>query len=649
MVDQDNENVLKNNILDFSIDNNERLEMFIVYYNIYDIDKTLELLNRLCGIYKFSGIKVLECFLYNLSIETNIESCLLRLEASKALFLFDELEEEFSKKDTEEIKKIKSEYNTCIQQRNKNRKIKAFDSLNIFCSSNIETLPTPCRIDTVFMLMESQELYKVNCDTYFRKIINDIKIDCYYRYKSILDLEKKKDIINYTNFYIKNSLFDFLNLKDNSTNYKILAAQYLLQHIKDITDDEKNNIQKIILSFAEDQELDYNLRADSADLLLHLGCEEYKIIGKNIISILGRIEGNVRTIYDNKQNVHIDIIEKSSLHILQFLSCTPVLKINNKEIDYNYVYNEIKNILKDQQFKSTELNVVKKMDSIKKIKDNYISDINCKNCESYIGYIYSNNNKCQTCIKYNEECYSKSIYDIFCNSKCEFQFEKHSKIYISLNRIELDRTLYNNNILSTITVKLWSYINQSEFKSEMIKRLLEELEDMSGTCSTGFLCRLLNTISGFGELNIFISFEDQLVANFIGRLNSYARKITHIDSIFYKERLYDVLELIGRNNSIFNNKTNENKKDIIDKYLLSDREIKIINAIEMFAENVINEMTVNSSRYNDKRHFSLFFISYLPKLRQELYEEFKEFIEDSIFDLTIRKAISTYEGLTDLI
>jgi hypothetical protein len=175
----------------------------------------------------------------------------------------------------------------------------------------------------------------------------------------------------------------------------------------------------------------------------------------------------------------------------------------------------------------------------------------------------------------------------------------------------LDRTLYLNNTLSRILLKVWSYIHQSEFENEMIKRLLEELEDMSGTCSSGFLCRLLNTISGFGELTIFISFEDQLISNFVGRLNSYARKIMNNDSIFYNERLYDVMEIVLRNNNFFYNKQNQNKKDIIDSYLETKRDEKILNAIEIFSENVINEMTINSNRYNDKKHFLLFFFVFI--------------------------------------
>ena len=63
---------------------------------------------------------------------------------------------------------------------------------------------------------------------------------------------------------------------------------------------------------------------------------------------------------------------------------------------------------------------------------------------------------------------------------------------------------------------------------------------MSGTCSSGFLGRLVNTLSGFGQLSIRISFDDQLISNFVGRLNMYARRLTDADSHFRNDKLYTI-------------------------------------------------------------------------------------------------------------
>ena len=43
-----------------------------------------------------------------------------------------------------------------------------------------------------------------------------------------------------------------------------------------------------------DNELDYNIRADVADVLLNLGDEKTKSLARDVIILLGRRLGNVR-------------------------------------------------------------------------------------------------------------------------------------------------------------------------------------------------------------------------------------------------------------------------------------------------------------------------------------------------------------------
>jgi hypothetical protein len=324
------------------------------------------------------------------------------------------------------------------------------------------------------------------------------------------------------------------------------------------------------------------------------------------------------------------------------------MKIDKKFIDYIYVKTQIEDILKEKKD-----DILKKKDDIlKKEENNEPSNIKenkkefCKYCNVIFNYKNTNDD-----INIMDDSNNNILY---CSKECKFEYNKENKIRSSLNRIFMDRSLYLGSTLSIITVKLWSYIQSNEFKSEMIKRLLEELEEMSGTCASGFLSRLVNCLSGFGELQITISIEDQLIANFIGRLNAYSRKILDKDSPFYNEKIYDIIELlIYENNIIFKHKNKEKQnieiKKLIDSYLENDKEEKIENAVEIFSENVINEMTINVNKFADRRYFSLFFRTYLPNLRQELYEEFKDFMTDYEFDLCIRKAISTYEGLTKFI
>ena len=592
-------------ILDFSILNDIRIETFLQFYSQNNKNDSIELLYRITGIYQFSGSKILENFLY-LFINTPNISEIFKLEAVKSLLLFCETELLPEKNETDEEKKIR-EYNTEeMRVRNKIRDKSSFNALNYVCSSLKKSdISIPCQIDAIFMLMKSQN-HVENSDKYFRIIINEESIDCDFRYKTILSLEKK-DIVNYK-FFIKNACVDFLGNSANRIMYRILASQYLLQNCEVV--DSLDYIQDIILSFATDNELDYNLRADAADTLLNLGSDKYKKDARDIITCLGKIHGNVKTVFENAQNVHVSEIEKSVREILQVIIVVPITKIEDKYIDIIDIENIIYKILKEKK---------------------------CKNV-----------------------CVNNIILDTkefkFCSTECSSNIEKERRIYVSLNRIKIDRTLYSNSTLTNIFIKLWCYFQTSEYKDEMIKRLMEELEDMSGTCSSGFLSRLVNVISGFDEkLNLRISWQDQIISNFVGRLNSLAQKILDNNSPFYKEKLNDIIELFINENIEVKTHILSNISDIltenikmsilIQEFLKTHKETKIQHCIEVFSENVLNEMMIDCHKYAKRQNFLLFFRTYISSIREELFEEFKEYVTPTEFDLYIRKAISYYEGV----
>lgn len=613
---------LIDNILDFSLENKLRIELFKEYYSKNRKNDSIELLYRICGMYQFSGSKIIENFLYDFINDKDL-SGVFKLEAAQNLILYYDLEEEYEKGDGEEDKKIKDENNKLIKERNQKRKKEGYKSLDIVCSElRSSDISIPCQIDAICILMRNED-YKENSNKYFVLLIDDLSIDCDYRYKTILSLERK-DIKDFK-FFIKNSCIKFLNNNKNMTMYRILSAQYLLQNCEL---EEKTQVQDILLDFANDEDLDYNLRADAADTLLSLGTQEYKDSARDIIICLGRIGGNNKTVYDNAQNVHTKEIEKSVLEILNVICSVKTMKINNIPIDFHYIEKEIVNILNQ-------------------------SRNNCENiCENNKNLIDEDKEKLE------------KMENKYCSEDCQKFCKKEERIFISLNRIFMDRTLYSQftSTLSNILIKLWSYIHESEFKDEMLKRLLEELDEMSGTCSSGFVSRLVNVLSGFDEkLSIRISYEDQIIANMNGRLNTRAQKILEKDSIFYDDKLNDVVELyINSNNQLRKYLISEiiadknitflpTMKQLIAKFLEEDKDIKIKECVELFAENVLNEMMLDSYKYANRQNFSLFFRTYISDIREELFEEFKEVLTPTEFDLCIRKAISSYEGISYLI
>lgn len=544
-----NEVSYEKHILDLSLRYETRIKLIHRYFK-ENQNNAIEIISRISGMYQFSGAKILEKYLNGIALETKL-SDFLNVEAVKGLLSFTEFEEDIYDKDDDEMKEIKTESNDAIRQRNELRQNIAYETLNIICSRLGNELATPYKIDVICSLMENEK-YKDESSRYFIKIIDDNGIDCDYRYKSILSFERKK--IRDVKFHLYKSLLSFLRNRNNLMMYRILSSQYLLQSIKELmTDDELKEVEQNLLEFAENEDNEYNLRADASDVLLSLGSEEMKIKGREIIMKLG---GKGKTIFDNKQNVHVKEIEKSVMNILETICYVPIIKLEDDFINFDYVDEEIQKLVKDE--------------------------VNDK-----------------------------------------------EKILVSLNRIRMDRTLYSvlSITLSVVMVKLWSYICSNENKDEMQKRLLQELEDMAGTCSSGFISRLVNTISGFGDLSIKISFEDQIVSNFSARLNSYAQRICDDDSIFRDKAFEDVKKL-------HNSENPDETKDTI---------------IGNFYDSVLNEMMLSSSDYRNRPSFLLFFRTYMSKIREEMFKEFIEYVSESEFDLYFRKALSYYDGIRDVI
>jgi hypothetical protein len=177
--------------------------------------------------------------------------------------------------------------------------------------------------------------------------------------------------------------------------------------------------------------------------------------------------------------------------------------------------------------------------------------------------------------------------------KEEKNSEKEGVLTIAFNRIVMDRALYSkyNCTLSHILLQVWTYLTGHDSEAEMKKRLIEELVDMAGTCSSGFATRLINTISGFGNFSMKISWQDQIVSNITGRLNA---RIRDMDNLTLQEK-------------------------------------------------VLEEMTIPSSDYQLRKNFLKFFRRTISTIREEMYQEFKDYISDEDYDLYFRKAVIMYE------
>ncbi len=108
------------------------------------------------------------------------------------------------------------------------------------------------------------------------------------------------------------------------------------------------------------------------------------------------------------------------------------------------------------------------------------------------------------------------------NNIIEDYYERFNQVYL---RIKIDQTMYEGNqTLQGLFIKIWQYIENHEYKDVLKDRMIEELIDMSDTCTTGHISRLVNVLSGFG-FTLNIGWKKQIQANLIARLTKRIQNI----------------------------------------------------------------------------------------------------------------------------
>lgn len=97
----------------------------------------------------------------------------------------------------------------------------------------------------------------------------------------------------------------------------------------------------------------------------------------------------------------------------------------------------------------------------------------------------------------------------------------------ALDRVSIDTATFTKYRLTLpkIFCIVWQKISTFEtyIQKELINRLLEELQDMAGTCATGHADRFVNVLVGY-DTEIRISYYDQIYGCVDGRLNARIRK-----------------------------------------------------------------------------------------------------------------------------
>ena len=621
-------------IMDFSLPENVRVKAFEKFYE-HEGDEVYHNISRLCSMYNFSKSKLILSFFNTLCNECDFSQP-IKLEIIKSMLSCEEDEEPLG--NDEDNKKIK--------QRNQVRKNQAYGLLNLLCL-NYKDLVTTQKFETISLLMESST-FKNEVTLHFNSFVTDTNIDIQYRYKSILKLE------DYCLDEMKMSIGkEFKDKTFVEKFYKINKSRvdsiYPNKKIK--VSDKKSWNQIIFYSTYNDLLPIFNQRFpnkickkhpfiftsmyslflfDDTPLQFKILCGQYILqkcsinseIKENVQNILISLAENDENHYNRRADA-ADVSIRLGNNFSKIIGRKIIGILGKMDSKSESIFDNSQNV-HTQEIETSALEILEHLNCLNTTKKN----------DKFIDYDYI----------YRE---ISKIIDYDNNYSNE-------KINLALNRILIDRTLYSkfNVSLSFVLVKVWSYIEtqNQEIKQEMINRLLQELTEMADTCFSGYILRLVNSITGFGELNLKISWEDQIMSNLSGRLNAMARNIGN-NTVFTKDKINEVIYLHlkqDENKEIYDRLIEKLPKkythnDIISLFIKKDTDIKIEACINSFINNVFIEMSFSEQSYNEKPNFSLFFRSVIANIREELYSEFKEHLSDEDFDLYMRKALITYE------
>ena len=596
-----NLNIINNDKTQFNINTNDLNEVNQICSELYTSDDLVHRVRILNFLYKNNEELCIEHYhkinvqyMYNPNIEMN-EQMLIKIIKESELPI--ELKYESAK--LIHLESINRENDKENEEINKEKINQSLDLLlHIASKENIEEIHSLIRVQILQSLIESERnMEKVKELLY--QFLTDESLEQYYRYKIVL---KFSDNPNTQKEYII-EIFKMICLsRIFRTRYTILASQFFLGNEKLFIIEERLEVENMIISFCQDQDLDYELRADAADLILTQGLtERNRQIAMDTIITLGQETGYrcpVTSIYNNRQNVHNSKIDESVKEMIQYIAS---IQLNTKEgvyITYDDVCNEI---IKEY----CSLNNIELNDEIKKFKD-FDSNQEEKNNEIV--------NDFERNVRRTTEGSSQTIDDddyTITEKKPNIELIK-----ASLLRFSLDRGLYSNfQSIQSLVIKIWQIIKEHEYRETLTQRLFEELIEMSGSCSSGHISRLVNVLSGF-EINgklmkLTIDYKDEMTSVMMAKIN---KKISEIG-------------LTGKE---------EDASSVMSNDSVADEEY----------QNSILEEMMWTSNFERRINFNRFFRENVIQIRDELFREYiieQKLMDVEIFEINFRNILQKFE------
>lgn len=329
--------------------------------------------------------------------------------------------------------------------------------------------------------------------SYLEEIAFDDNIDCQYRYRFICSLLNSNKILNYysTNLFMKFVKQGLLSSKTIPSEIIIMSMINVLTSNK-FNKENKLEIIKIGKSLLIENTSN-SIKAEVADMLLMDTVKTLdntvEELSSKVLMDLGR-KNISSSLYSNKENVHnIKINQSVRSYLRKICNKNPNERSNCSQSDIRYTFLQVKQ--KVNKFVET---------------------------------------------------LSLTQLDL-------------EKINSSLYRIELDRFLYESQYLSNIFIRIYQLIEEEKdniIKTTLMNRMIEELIEMSKTCSSGHVLRLVNIVSGF-YFQMDIGFKNQIQANLFQKFNKMIQEKANFQDVDGEYDIYiDELSLSATERNKFN-------------------------------------------------------------------------------------------------
>jgi len=399
-----------------------------------------------------------------------------------------------------------------------------------------------------------------------KNILCDNSLEEEFRYKLLQSIYK--DSLIPTDYKLKLIVMFLLNNSFAEYRYYIYICQILNNIENGLTKELLDYVYETLSKF----KLDHNGIADVADFLLSLD-EHYNVKDKaqKMLESVSFDKNSIKTFYNNAQNIHQINVEESINPFIEKL-----VELQDVEIQLN----------------NTTYKTIPSMDDT----------------VEYGAFL--------------EDLISQ--LELIATS---FNFDTHQikRIKSSITRFIFDNTIYSDYCVSLlqILIKSYQYIQMHEYKDELLLRMCEELVDMSDTCTTGHIYRIVNIFSGY-DVEIKIPIEEEVKSCIFARLqNAINKKPDDIQEIIF--------EHMGSSDEMRNR-----KKEKIQTMTVNDlgKGEEMIIEDELLQKEEDPEIVFNRLLGKD-------ILSIFEELKQEYVAQ--GLLDEQSLDMYMRRAVTSFQ------